>query len=120
LPTTRSLDRAAQARARVLAGRDGLAAAQLLNDAYKRAGYVDVATEVQRLWLDGKREEAATRVPDELVLKTNLLGTEKMVRERLVKYREAGITTLRVEPAADDIETRMSTLGRLMDLVREL
>jgi alkanesulfonate monooxygenase SsuD/methylene tetrahydromethanopterin reductase-like flavin-dependent oxidoreductase (luciferase family) len=90
------------------------------NDAYKRAGYVDVATEVQRLWLDGKREEAAARVPDELVLKTNLLGTEKMVRERLVKYREAGITTLRVEPAADDIETRVSTLGRLMDLVREI
>jgi len=27
---------------------------------------------------------------------------------------------LRVEPAADDIETRVSTLGRLMDLVREL
>jgi F420-dependent oxidoreductase-like protein len=90
------------------------------NDAYKRAGYVDAATEVQRLWLDGKREEAAARVPDELVLKTNLLGTEKMVRDRLATYRAAGITTLRVEPAADDIETRVSTLGRLMDLVREL
>ena len=90
------------------------------NDAYKRAGYVDVAAEVQRLWLDGKREEAAARVPDELVLKANLLGTEKMVRERLAQYRAAGVTTLRVEPAADDIETRVSTLGRLMDLVREI
>jgi len=88
------------------------------NDAYKRAGYTDAATEVQRLWLDGKREEAAARVPDELVLKTNLLGTEKMVRERLAKYRDAGVTTLRVEPAADDLETRVSTLGRLMDLVK--
>ena len=90
------------------------------NDAYKRAGYADTAIEVQRLWLDGKREEAAARVPDELVLKTNLLGTEKMVRERLVKYRDAGITTLRVEPAADDLETRVATLGRLMDLVRAI
>jgi F420-dependent oxidoreductase-like protein len=90
------------------------------NDAYKRAGYVDVATEVQRLWLEGKREAAAARVPDELVVKTNLLGTEKMVCDRLATYRAAGITTLRVEPAADDIETRVSTLGRLMDLVREL
>jgi alkanesulfonate monooxygenase SsuD/methylene tetrahydromethanopterin reductase-like flavin-dependent oxidoreductase (luciferase family) len=90
------------------------------NDAFKRAGYADVAAEVQRLWLDGKREEAAARVPDELVLKTNLLGTEEMVRERLARYRDAGITTLRVEPAADDLETRVSTLGRLMDLVRDL
>jgi alkanesulfonate monooxygenase SsuD/methylene tetrahydromethanopterin reductase-like flavin-dependent oxidoreductase (luciferase family) len=89
------------------------------NDAYKRAGYADAAIEVQRLWLDGKRDEAAARVPDDLVLKTNLLGTETMVRERLAKYRATGVTTLRVEPAADDLDTRVSTLGRLMDLVRE-
>src|SRR5438094_10662890 len=88
------------------------------NDAYRRAGYADVAAEVQRLWLDGRRDEATARVPDELVLKTNLLGTEKMVRQRLAKYRDAGGTTLRVEPAADDLETRVSTLGRLMDLVK--
>src|SRR4029453_8056956 len=44
------------------------------NDAFRRAGYEDVAREVQRLWLDGRREEAAARVPDELVLKNNLLG----------------------------------------------
>jgi hypothetical protein len=54
------------------------------------------------------------------VLKTNLLGTETMVRERLAKYRATGVTTLRVEPAADDLDTRVSTLGRLMDLVRGL
>jgi F420-dependent oxidoreductase-like protein len=90
------------------------------NDAYKRAGYAETAIEVQRLWLDGKRDEAAARVPDELVLKTNLLGTERMVRERILKYRDAGVTTLRVEPAADDLATRVATLGRLMDLVRAI
>src|SRR5689334_10477215 len=57
------------------------------NDAFKRAGYTDAAIEVQRLWLDGKRDEAAARVPDELALKANLLGTEAMVRERLRVYR---------------------------------
>jgi F420-dependent oxidoreductase-like protein len=90
------------------------------NDAFRRAGYDDVAREVQRLWLDGKRDEAAARVPDELVLKTNLLGTEAMVRERLRAYRDAGITTLRVEPTADDLDTRVATLARLTDLVRGL
>src|SRR5258708_18528443 len=57
------------------------------NDAFKRAGYTDAAVEVQRLWLDGKRDEAATRVPDALALKANLLGTEAMVRERVAIYR---------------------------------
>jgi F420-dependent oxidoreductase-like protein len=88
------------------------------NDAYRRAGYEDAAREVQRLWLDGKREEAATRVPDELALKANLLGTEAMVRERLARYREAGITTLRVDPAGSSLETRLATLARLLELMR--
>jgi F420-dependent oxidoreductase-like protein len=90
------------------------------NDAFKRAGYEDVAVEVQRLWLDGHREEAAARVPDELVLKTNLLGTEAMVRKRLETYRQAGITTLRVEPAGDSLDARLATLGLLLELVRAL
>jgi F420-dependent oxidoreductase-like protein len=90
------------------------------NDAFKRAGYRDVALEVQRLWLDGHREEAARSVPDELVLKTNLLGTEAMVRRRLEAYRDAGVTTLRVEPADDTLDARLDTLGRLLELVRAL
>ena len=90
------------------------------NDAYKRAGYTDVALEVQRLWLDGRRDDATARVPDELVLKTNLLGTDAMVRRRLELYRDAGVTTLRVEPAGETLEARLATLGRLLDLVRAL
>jgi len=90
------------------------------NDAFQRAGYTDVALEVQRLWLDGQREEAAARVPDELVLKTNLLGTETMVRRRLELYRDAGVTTLRVEPSGETLEQRLATLGRLLSLVHAL
>jgi Luciferase-like monooxygenase len=89
------------------------------NDAFRRAGYEDAAREVQRLWLTGKRDEAAARVPDELALKANLLGTEAMVRERLAIYRRAGITTLRVEPAGATLEARLASLGRLMDLVKQ-
>jgi len=88
------------------------------NDAYKRAGFADAAAEVQRLWLDGKRDEAATRVPDEIALKANLLGTEAMVRERLRVYRTSGLTTLRVEPAGATLDARLATLGRLMELVK--
>ena len=90
------------------------------NDAYRRAGYTDAAVEVQRLWLEGRRDDAAARVPDELVLKTNLLGTEAMVRDRVRAYRDAGVTTLRVEPDGATLDARLATLGRVVELVRSL
>ncbi len=90
------------------------------NDAYRRAGYEDTAVEVQRLWLDGRRDEATARVPDEMVLQTNLLGTDAMVRARIRAYRDAGITTLRVEPDGATLDERLTTLARLMDLVKSV
>ena len=62
------------------------------NDVYQRAGYADIALAVQDLWLEKQREAATARVPDELVLKTNLIGTEAMVRERLRAHRRAGVS----------------------------
>ena len=50
------------------------------NAAYSRQGYADEAKEVQRLWLDGRRDEARERVPLELAQKVNLVGTEETVR----------------------------------------
>jgi len=88
------------------------------NGAYQRAGYVDIAVDVQRLWLEGRRDDAATRVPDELVLKTNLLGTDEMVRNRIRAYRNAGITTLRIDPEGPTLAQRLETLGRAVDLVK--
>jgi F420-dependent oxidoreductase-like protein len=88
------------------------------NGAYQRAGYVDIAVDVQRLWLEGRRDDAATRVPDELVLKTNLLGTDEMVRNRISAYRDAGITTLRIDPEGPTLAQRLETLGRAVDLVK--
>jgi F420-dependent oxidoreductase-like protein len=90
------------------------------NAAFRRAGYEEVALEVQRLWLDHKREEASALVPDELVLKTNLLGTDEMVKERIRAYRDAGVTTLRVDPAGRSARERMETLERFVALVAEV
>ncbi|MEX1254719.1 MAG: LLM class F420-dependent oxidoreductase [Dehalococcoidia bacterium] len=88
------------------------------NAAFQRAGYEDVAQEAQRLWLDGKRDEAAELVPDELVLKTNLLGTDAMVKDRIRVYRDAGVTTLRVDPEGRTPTERLDTLARAIDLVK--
>jgi F420-dependent oxidoreductase-like protein len=100
-------------------GAMGSARHNFYNDAFRRAGYEDVATEVQRLWLAGKREEAAARVPDEMALRTNLLGTEAMVSARIAAYRAAGVTTLRVEPAGRTLDERLATLARVIALARE-
>jgi hypothetical protein len=90
------------------------------NDAFRRAGYEDAAAEVQRLWLAGHWREAASRVPDDLVFQTNLLGTADMVCRRLEAYAAAGITTIRVEAAGDTLDERLGTLEHLLDLVWKL
>lgn len=90
------------------------------NDAYRRAGYTETALEVQRLWLDGRREEAAANVPDEMVTLTNLLGTDEMVRARIRAHKAAGVNTMRVQPEGKTLAERVSTLGRFMELVKDV
>jgi len=79
-----------------------------------------VALEVQDLWFKKQREAAAARIPDELVLKTNLIGTEEMVRERLRAHRDAGVNTLQVLPDGETLHERLATLARLVQLVKKI
>lgn len=72
------------------------------------------------LWFKKQREAAAAHIPDELVLKTNLIGTEEMVRERLHIHQRAGVNTLHVNPDGQTLDERLATLGRLVELVREV
>lgn len=98
----------------------GSATANFYHDAYSRQGFAEVAAEVRRLWLDGRRDEAAAHVPDEMVLATTLIGTEAMVGARLREWREAGVTTVRLYPAGDTLVERLATLGRAVDIVHEI
>jgi len=90
------------------------------NEAYKRGGWDEAAREVQALWVAGKRDAAAARVPAEMVIQANLLGDEGTVTARIRAYRDAGVTTLRVAPAGRTLAERLDTLGRTMDIVRRL
>ncbi|MDQ6697116.1 MAG: F420-dependent methylene-tetrahydromethanopterin reductase, partial [Actinomycetota bacterium] len=60
------------------------------------------------------------RVPIEIGLRTNLIGTEDIIRTRLRLYRDAGITTRRAGLGGDDLDTQLSRLGHLLDLVAEI
>ncbi len=72
------------------------------NDLACRYGYEAEAKEIQDLYLDGKKDEAAAKVPDELLALTNLCGPEGWVKERIAAFKEAGVTTLSVTPIGDD------------------
>jgi F420-dependent oxidoreductase-like protein len=102
-------------------GAMGSATTNFYNNAFDRQGYGDDVREVQRLWLSGDRAAARERVPIEIGLGTNLIGTDDTVRERLRLYRDAGVTTLRVglAPAGDDLDAPLHDLARLLELVAE-
>jgi F420-dependent oxidoreductase-like protein len=90
------------------------------NNAFSKIGYAKAAQEVRDLWLAGRRDDAAAAVPDELVLRTSLFGTDDMVRARIRAYRDAGVTDLRLEPMGRTPTERLDTLARTIDLVREI
>ena len=81
-----------------------------------RYGYEDDAARIQDLYLDGKKEEAAAAVPDELVRSVSLIGPAGYVAERVEAFREAGATTLTVVPMALDAPGRL----RLVEQFREM
>ena len=72
------------------------------NDLACRYGYEAEAKEIQDLYLDGKKDEAAAKVPDELLALTNLCGAEGWIKERIAAFKEAGVTNLTVTPVGDD------------------
>ena len=98
----------------------GSATSNFYNDAYSRQGWAEVAARVRERWQAGDRDGAAGLVTDEMVLATTLIGTEDMVRARLLAWREAGVDTVRLYPAGDTLAARLDTLGRGIDLVRAL
>jgi hypothetical protein len=70
---------------------------------------------VQELWLAGRRDEAADRVPLDLGMNTNLLGPPAMIAERLRRYQDAGVTTLEVKLSGDRT-AQLDTLAQLTEL----
>jgi F420-dependent oxidoreductase-like protein len=99
-------------------GAMGSAQTNFYNDAFKRAGFTDDALAIQKLWIEGKRSEAAARVPDSMVTQFGAFGTPEMVKERFKAYEACGITSisLRIDPDQPQKE-RIAELEEIMDLM---
>jgi F420-dependent oxidoreductase-like protein len=61
---------------------------------FERMGYADLSDEVQKLYLDGRKDEATALIPDELVDDMHIIGTAPEVKERAAQWEETGVTTL--------------------------
>ena len=99
----------------------GSADTNFYNDAFKRAGYSEEARAIQALWLAGKREEAAKRVPDAMITEFQVLGPRDHVKSRIERYKAAGVTTLKLglDGAGPLGPARFELLEEIVDLVTE-
>ncbi|GAA4547066.1 LLM class F420-dependent oxidoreductase [Amycolatopsis samaneae] len=87
------------------------------NDLACRYGYEAEAKQIQDLYLDGKKEEAAAAVPAELLRAISLVGPAGYVKERLAAFEEAGATTLVVNPLLPGREARVEAVAKLRELL---
>jgi F420-dependent oxidoreductase-like protein len=87
------------------------------NALVKRIGFEEAAEEVQNLYLDGKKEEAAAALPGELIDAITLVGDRDRVRDRLAVYRDSGVGTMIVTPVTFDVDERKRMVHTLAELV---
>ncbi|HET8948988.1 MAG TPA: LLM class flavin-dependent oxidoreductase, partial [Solirubrobacteraceae bacterium] len=86
------------------------------NALVQRYGFEDAAKQVQDLYLEGKKDEAAAALPGELIDTVSLCGPADVVRERIGVYRDAGVGTLMIAPMAWTFEDRLAQLRHVAEL----
>jgi F420-dependent oxidoreductase-like protein len=87
------------------------------NQLVQRYGFEDAAREIQDLYLEGKKDEAAAAVPADLIDTITLVGPREKVRDRLAVYREAGVGSLIVVPVSGDVGERRRMVRELAELL---
>ncbi|MCP5025198.1 MAG: LLM class F420-dependent oxidoreductase [Actinomycetia bacterium] len=85
------------------------------NNIAKAYGYEEEAIEIQDLYLDGQKDAAAAAVPRDFLERANLVGPEGFVKERLGAWKEAGVTTLNIQPVGKDTVATVEKLRSLID-----
>jgi F420-dependent oxidoreductase-like protein len=86
------------------------------NTICQQYGWEAEAKEVQDLYLDGKKGEAAAAIPQGLVDGLHLVGSEGFVKDRIAAYKEAGVNVLSIDPVpgTDSVRT-VEAMRKLVD-----
>jgi Luciferase-like monooxygenase len=85
------------------------------NDVACRYGFEAEAKEIQDLYLDGKKDEAAKAIPDQLLEAATICGPEGYVRDRLAAYEAAGVTVLNATLIGPDVPALAGKLKEWME-----
>lgn len=74
-------------------------------DVFSRMGYESDTRAIQDLYLAGKKNEAAERVPRSLIEETALIGPKEKIRDDLEAWRESCVTTILLSGDAPTLRT---------------
>jgi F420-dependent oxidoreductase-like protein len=86
------------------AGGMGAKGANFHFDVFDRMGWGGVATEIQELYLQGKKQEAAALIPLEMVEDVALVGPPAKIKDEMAKWKDTCLTTVLVSGRADQLE----------------
>jgi F420-dependent oxidoreductase-like protein len=70
-----------------------------------RMGFEAEVKQIQDLYLDGKKEEAAAAVPSELIEQLTLIGPREKIRDDLEAWRQSSVTTLLIGGDPETLRT---------------
>jgi F420-dependent oxidoreductase-like protein len=94
----------------------GSRAQNFYNQLVQRYGFEEAAEKIQDLYLEGRKDDAAAAIPDELVDMVSLCGPRDVVRDRLSAFRDAGVGTLMITPMAFTLAERIEQLRAVAEL----
>ncbi len=72
-------------------------------EVFARMGYPDVCAQIQELYLDGRKDDAAAAVPTSMVEEIALVGPEAKIAEELPVFRDSLITTMVVDGSPEHL-----------------
>ena len=115
---TKVLDAGRPASARYVGGM-GARGKNFYNDIMSAYGWEGEAKNIQDLYLDGKKEEAAAAVPRSYLEAGALVGPEGYVKEKLAAYKQSGVTHLQMG-LTGPTEAKIATVEKLRSLVDQI
>jgi F420-dependent oxidoreductase-like protein len=115
---TKVLD-AGRPQAALYVGGMGARGKNFYNDIMSAYGWEAEAKEIQDLYLDGKKEEAAARIPRSYLEGAALVGPRSFIQERVAAFAQAGVTHLQLG-LSGPVEQKVATVEAMRAIVDDL
>ncbi len=106
---------AGRPQAALYVGGMGARGKNFYNDIMSAYGWEGEAKNIQDLYLEGKKAEAAAAIPADYLSAASLVGPVGHIKERLAAYKEAGVTHLQMG-LHGTLEQRLSTVETMRKL----